>query len=142
VAYCKIEVEGNVGNDPELRYTADGTAVCSFSLACNKSKPDGKGGWIDEGTTWFRVTTWREAAERTAEWVRKGCHLFVIGRFTSRTWESQEGEKRTSLDVNADVILNLSKKTANESSEPVRSEPSSASSESADQGFDLDDLPF
>ena len=72
MAFCKIMFIGNLGRDPEMRYTPNGRPVTQFSVAVSHSKPDGQGGWVDEGTDWFRVSVFGDRAERAAEQLRKG----------------------------------------------------------------------
>ena len=98
---------GNLGRDPEMRYTPNGRPVTQFSVAVSHSKPDGQGGWVDEGTDWFRVSVFGDRAERAAEQLRKGNRVFVEGRFKTREFEGQDGQKRTSLDVTADNVISL-----------------------------------
>ncbi len=94
---------GNLGSDAELRYTADGTPVASFSLAVNRkwTKEDGSHG---EETTWFRVTVWRKTAESLTPYLKKGRQVMVIGRVAGRAYTAADGSPRASLDVTADTI--------------------------------------
>ena len=107
MAFCKIMFIGNLGRDPEMRYTPNGKPVTQFSVAVSHSKPDGQGGWVDEGTDWFRVSVFGDRAERAAEQLRKGNRVFVEGRFKTREFEGKDGQKRTSLDVIADNVISL-----------------------------------
>lgn len=94
---------GNLGGDSELRYTADGTPVASFSLAVNRkwTKEDGSHG---EETTWFRVTAWRKLAESLNPYLKKGGKVMVIGRVSARGYTGADGSPRASLEVTADTI--------------------------------------
>ncbi len=94
---------GNLGSDPELRYTADGTPVTSFSVAVNRrwTKEDGSHG---EETTWFRVSAWRRQAEVAAQYLKKGRQVMVVGRVSARAYTGTDGQLRASLDVTADNI--------------------------------------
>lgn len=94
---------GNLGNDPELRYTADGTPVTSFSVAVNRrwTKEDGSHG---EETTWFRVSAWRRLAETSAQYLKKGRQVMVVGRVSARGYAGADGQPRASLEVTADTI--------------------------------------
>ncbi len=107
MAFAKVMIIGNLGRDPEMRYTPNGRPVTEFSVAVSHSKPDGSGGWVDEGTDWFRVTVWGDRAERTAEQFRKGNKVFVEGRFRTREYEAKDGQKRTSLEITADNVISL-----------------------------------
>jgi single-strand DNA-binding protein len=110
MAFCKIMLIGNLGRDPEMRYTPSGRPVTQFSVAVSNSKPDGQGGWVDEGTDWYRVSVFGDRAERAAEQLRKGNRVFVEGRFKTREFEGNDGQKRTSLDVTADNVISLDRK--------------------------------
>jgi len=94
---------GNLGNDPELRYTADGTPVANFSLAVSRkwTKDDGSPA---EETTWFRVSVWRKQAEAVNQYLRKGRQAMVIGRVSARAYTAADGSLRASLDVVADTV--------------------------------------
>ena len=107
MAFAKLMIIGNLGRDPEMRYTPNGRPVTEFSVAVGHSKPDGSGGWVDEGTDWFRVTVWGDRAERTAEQFRKGNKVFVEGRFRTREYEAKDGQKRVSLEITADNVISL-----------------------------------
>jgi len=98
---------GNLGSDPELRYTADGTPVASFSVAVNRrwTKEDGGHG---EETTWFRVSAWRRLAETASQYLKKGSKVMVVGRVSARGYTGTDGSPRASLDVTAENIKFLS----------------------------------
>ncbi len=98
---------GNLGSDPELRYTADGTPVTHFSVAVNRrwTKEDGSQG--DE-TTWFRVTVWRKQAETVNQYLKKGSKVMVVGRVAGRGYTAADGSPRASLEVTAENIKFLS----------------------------------
>src|SRR6188508_364764 len=87
MAFSKAMIIGNLGRDPEMRYTPSGRPVTEFSVAVNQStKNQQTGEWV-EATDWFRVTVWGDRAERTAEQFRKGNRVFVEGRFRTRGYE-------------------------------------------------------
>jgi len=102
----KITLIGNVGSDPEMRYTPNGKAVTSFRMATNYrySGPDGE---RREETEWFRVSVWGKQAESCNQFLSKGRRVYVEGRLRSRNWEGQDGQMRTSLEVTADRVLFL-----------------------------------
>jgi single-strand DNA-binding protein len=107
VAFSKVMIIGNLGRDPEMRYTPNGRPVTEFSVAVNQStKNQQTGEWV-EATDWFRVTVWGDRAERTAEQVRKGNRVFVEGRFRTREYEARDGQKRISLEITADNVISL-----------------------------------
>jgi single-strand DNA-binding protein len=106
-SFSKVMIIGNLGRDPEMRYTPNGRPVTEFSVAVNQStKNQQTGDWV-EATDWFRVTVWGDRAERTAEQLRKGHRVFVEGRFRTREYETRDGVKRISLEVTADSVVSL-----------------------------------
>ncbi len=107
MAFCKIMFIGNLGRDPEMRYMPSGKPVTQFSVAVSHSKPDGQGGWVDEGTDWYRVSVFGDRAERAAEQFRKGMKVFVEGRLKTSEYMSKDNEKRFSLDVAADNVISM-----------------------------------
>ena len=110
MAFCKVMIIGNLGRDPEMRYTPSGQAVTQFTVAVNQStKNQQTGEWVEE-TDWFRVSVFGDRAERAAEQLRKGNQVFVEGRFQTRECEDKDGQKRTSLDVTADNVISLEKR--------------------------------
>lgn len=114
MALCKVMIIGNLGADPEMRYTPSGRPVTQFNVAVNQStKNQQTGEWIEE-TDWFRVSIWGDRAERAAEQFRKGNKVFVEGRFKTREFEGRDGQKRTSLEITADSLVNLEKRTREE----------------------------
>lgn len=99
MSFNKIILVGNLGKDPELRYTPDGTAVCSFSLATNeKRKIDGESQTI---TTWFKITLWRHQAETAAKYLTKGRQVYIEGRLHIEEWIDRDEKNRYTLDVQA-----------------------------------------
>jgi single-strand DNA-binding protein len=105
---------GNLGADPEMRYTPNGRPVTQFNVAVNQStKNQQTGEWV-EATDWFRVSVWGDRAERAAETLRKGNKVFVEGRFKTREFEGRDGQKRTSLEITADSVVNLEKRPREE----------------------------
>jgi single-strand DNA-binding protein len=102
----KVILVGNLGSDPEMRYTPNGKAVTSFRMATNRryTTPDGES---REETDWFRVSVWGKQAEQCNQFLSKGRQVYVEGRLHARNWEGQDGQMRTSLDVTADRVLFL-----------------------------------
>ena len=94
-----ISVVGNVTRDPELRFTQGGMAVASFGLAWNKRKQDG-----EDEVSFFDVTCWRSLAENVAESITKGTRVVVQGTLSQRSWENQEGERRSKVEIVADEV--------------------------------------
>ena len=94
-----IQIVGNLGRDPELRYTPQGTAVCSFSMATNE-KDTVKGEQVDV-TTWFDVTLFGKQAEVASRYLEKGKQVFIQGSFRSEQWTDREGKSRVTNKVKA-----------------------------------------
>src|SRR5256885_3887131 len=113
MSLCKITLIGNLGRDPEMRYTPDGRPVTQFSVAVNRSTKNQAGEWLEE-TEWFRITVWGNQAERTAENLKKGSRIYVEGRFRTREWEAPDVQKRTALEVTADNVINLERRPREE----------------------------
>ncbi|MGZ6338820.1 MAG: single-stranded DNA-binding protein [Candidatus Limnocylindrales bacterium] len=148
MSLCKMLLIGNLGRDPEMRYTPSGRPVTQFTLAVNRNTKNQAGEW-QEQTEWFRVTAWGQLAERTAEQLRKGSKVFVEGRFQSREWEAQDGQKRTALEVTADAVLSLDRRQREEDGGEAGSTPRptttarpAAAGPAPDESSDMDDLPF
>ena len=118
----KITLIGNVGSDPEMRYTPNGKAVTSFRMATNYrySSPDGE---RREETEWFRVSVWGKQAESCNQFLSKGRRVYVEGRLRSRNWEGQDGQMRTSLEVSANRVIFLDRTTPGSLPEEGELEP-------------------
>lgn len=102
--YQQITLIGNLGNDPEMRYTPNGVPVTSFSLAVNK-RWTSQEGQAQEKTLWFRVTAWRKLAETASQYLTKGRQVLVVGELEEpRTFTDKNGVVRVSLDVTANEI--------------------------------------
>src|SRR5215210_3659816 len=147
MALCKVMIIGNLGADPEMRYTPNGRPVTQFNVAVNQStKNQQTGEWV-EATDWFRVSVWGDRAERAAENLRKGSRVLVDGRFRTREYETKDGRKGISLEITADTVLGLDRReTAGEGS--FAGAPAGVGTAPAGNrggGFDdaeIDDLPF
>jgi single-strand DNA-binding protein len=105
----KVILVGNLGSDPEMRYTPNGKAVTSFSVATNRRYTT-SGGESKEETDWFRVSVWGKQAEQCNQFLSKGKQVYVEGRLHARSWEGQDGQTRTSLEVNAERVLFLGRR--------------------------------
>lgn len=97
-----ITVVGNVTRDPELRYLQTGTALVNMGLAVNRRYM--KNGEWEEDTSFFDIVAWRDLADNVAESVSKGDRIIVTGRLEQRSWETQDGEKRSKVEIVADEI--------------------------------------
>jgi len=103
MSFNKIIIVGNLGRDPELRYTAQGTPVCSFSVATNERRKD-KSGEQQDITTWFKVTVWGRQAETVSQYLTKGRRVYLEGRLHVEEYTDREGKQRYSLEVNASDV--------------------------------------
>ena len=121
---------GNLGKDPEMRYTPSGKPVTTFSVAVSRKFTNAEGEQREE-TEWFRVTAWNKLAETCNEFLSKGRKVFVEGRLQTRTWEGQDGQKRTSVEIVASEMVLIDK-------------PKTATLEDmgGEQDMEAEDLPF
>jgi len=100
-----ITVVGNITDDPELRFTPSGAAVANFTVASTPRTMNRQTNeWEDGEALFLRCSIWRQAAENVAESLQKGARVIVQGRLKARTWETREGEKRTSFELDVDEI--------------------------------------
>ena len=101
----KVQIIGNLGRDPELRFTQDGTPVANFSVAVNESWRS-RDGEQRERTEWFRIVAWRHLAEIANQYLRRGRQVFIEGSLQTRQWQDREGNDRTSTElVVRDMIM-------------------------------------
>lgn len=107
----KVMLIGNVGTDPEMRYTANGSAVTTFRLACNRNYT-GSDGERKEETEWFSVVTWNKLAETCSQFLQKGRRAYVEGRLQTRSWEGPDGQRRYRTEVIANTVLFLDRAQA------------------------------
>jgi single-strand DNA-binding protein len=99
-----VTLVGNVTRDPELRYTSGGAANVSFGLAVNRRWQNRQTQEWEERVSFFNIVCWREMAENVAESLAKGSRVVVTGRLEQRSWETENGDKRSVVEVNADEI--------------------------------------
>jgi len=143
----KVILIGNLGADPEVRYTPNGTPVATFTLATNER-------WVtrnnEEGkrTEWHRVVAWGKLAERCKEFLVKGKQVYIEGRIQTRSWEDQEGQKRYRTEVVASNMLLLGRADesvrGDEVAEPAAGPPQQegAPNVASELNPEDDDLPF
>ena len=129
----KVMLIGNLGKDPELKYTASGVAVCTFSMATAESWKDAEGNQ-QERTEWHNIVAWKKLAEICGEWLKKGKRVYIEGRIQTRSYE-KDNVKRYVTEIVADQMLMLDSAKPKEetaaSAEPARAIPDKE-----------DDLPF
>jgi len=99
----KVILIGNLGRDPELRYTQGGQAVANFTLATTENWTN-KGGEREERTEWHRIVAWGRTAELCAQYLAKGRTVYIEGRLQTREWENKEGQKQRTTEINAQTI--------------------------------------
>jgi single-strand DNA-binding protein len=132
---CKATLIGNLGGDPEMRYTPTGRPFTSFSVACNRTYT--QEGERREETEWFRVTAWGRLAEVCSQYLSKGSRVYVEGRLSTRSWEGADGQKRFSVDVNANEMQILDSRQRGDGGAG-----SPMGSMVTDDVGDLDSIPF
>jgi single-strand DNA-binding protein len=98
-----VSLVGNLTDDPEVRFTPQGTSVASFRLAVTPRVKDGEG-WKDGDTSFFRVNAWRDLGEHVTDSLSKGDRALVLGRLKTRSWETPEGERRSVVEVEAEEV--------------------------------------
>ncbi len=154
----KMMIIGNLGADPELRYTPSGKAVTNLRVAVNSNRRGPDGEWVEE-TLWLRVEVWDQAAERAAEQLRKGNKVYAEGELRAREYEGNDGQKRTSLELRFARVVNLERRSRDEGegagggfgespsgaggTPPAARPRGAAPGPAGDEPFvDVDDIPF
>jgi single-strand DNA-binding protein len=135
---------GNLGKDPEIRYTPSGTAVANFSIATSESWADKESGEKRERTEWHRIVAWGKLAEICGEYLTKGKQVYIEGRIQTRSWEDNDGVKRYTTEIIINQMLMLGTRGSSDSDQP-RTQPASDlpnRPESSHQGPYDDDIPF
>ena len=135
----KIIVIGNLGRDPEMRYTASGQSVTSFSIASNRRYTTASGEQRDE-TEWFNVNAWGRFSELCNQYLSRGRQVYVEGRLSSRTYEARDGQTRFVNEINLTDIQFLGGSGPGEDRAPFTQD--SSLGDSAPPLDDVDDLPF
>lgn len=101
---CTITLVGNLTRDPEIRYTTNGNANARLGLAVNYRKKNRDTNEWEDNPSFFNIVAWGELAEHVADTVTKGHRVVVVGRLEQRTWETDEGEKRSVVEIIADEV--------------------------------------
>lgn len=128
---CKATIIGNLGGDPEMRYTPAGRPFTTFNVACNRNYTTPEGERREE-TEWFRVTAWARLAELCSQFLSKGRRVYIEGRLSSRSWEAADGQKRFSLEINANEMIIIDTRPRGDGHE----------SHVGEEANDLDSVPF
>ena len=124
----RVEIIGNLGSDPEMRYTANGTAVTTFRVAVNRTSMSPEGDRREE-TEWFSVVTWNKLAELVQAHLTKGRKVYVEGRQSTRSWDGPDGQKRYRTELVANQVIFLDR-------------PAGATMPDMGGDMEPDDLPF
>jgi len=141
-----VTLVGNLTRDPELRQTPNGTSVCQLGVAVNSSYKDASGQWVEK-PNYFDVVVWGPQGENCARYLTKGRQIAVDGRLDQRSWEAQDGSKRSKVEIHADVVMFIGGQGA-ETREPSfrgggQPAPGAAPQDDfRDIDFGGDDIPF
>ena len=130
----KVMIIGNVGSDPEMRFTPNGNPVTSFRVATNRvyTTPEGE---RKQETDWFTVVTWNKLAEQCNQFLSKGRLVYVEGRLHNRSWEGQDGQKRFRTEIIANRVTFLDRQAASSLNDDKGEEPETVE-------IEPDDIPF
>ena len=138
----KVILVGNLGRDPEIRYTRDGTAVANLNLATTETWNDANG-QRQERTEWHRVVAWGKLAEIAKEYLGKGRQVYIEGRLQTRSWDDKEGNKRYTTEIKADQLVMLGGRgDGGGSREPAPPEPPAADVGQEPFHATNEDVPF
>ena len=138
----KVILIGNLGRDPELRYTQSGQAVANFTLATTENWTD-KSGEKVERTEWHRIVAWGRTGELCAQYLAKGRSVYIEGRIQTREYEDRDGNKRSTTEINAQTVQFLGGPRGEGSgSGPRSSGPSSEPEPGSGPPAPGDDIPF
>jgi single-strand DNA-binding protein len=137
VSVNRIIIIGNLGSDPEMRFTPNGRPVTSFSVATNRRYTTSEGERREE-TEWFTVVTWGRLAEQCNQYLTKGRLVYVEGRLRSHTWEGQDGQRRSRNEIVADRVSFLDRQSV----APLPEDKEEKVEESATDELEPDDIPF
>ncbi|MFH1355767.1 MAG: single-stranded DNA-binding protein [bacterium] len=142
----KAIIVGNLGQDPDIRYTPGGQAVANFSVATTEKWTNKQTGNLDEKTEWHRVVVWGKLAELCREYLHKGRSIYVEGRIQTRTWDDKDGNKRYTTEIVAQQVQFLGRRDETHTPAPqgqTTQTTQSTSQESGPPPFDSeDDIPF
>ncbi|MBI4535288.1 MAG: single-stranded DNA-binding protein [Ignavibacteriae bacterium] len=138
----KVMLIGNLGKDPELRYTTSGVAVATFTLATNESWKDQDGN-LQEKTEWHNIVAWKKLAEICGEWLKKGKKVYIEGRIQTRSYEDKNtGTKRYFTEIVADNMLMLDGKGSAQQADTTSSSSASTLDSPLPPVEKEEDLPF
>ena len=144
MSFNRIILIGNLGRDPELRYTAQGTPVCSFSMATNERRKD-RNGEMQDHTTWFRITLWNRLAETASQYLQKGKQVYIEGRLRVEEYIDRDGKPRHSLEVfgtDMQFIGSRGDDTMNERAASARASGGGGGAPDTQADLSDEDIPF
>ena len=136
----KMTLIGNVGTDPEMRYTPNGNPVTSFTVATNRRYTTAEGEQREE-TEWFTVSAWNRLGETINQYLTKGRRVYVEGRLKSSTWTGNDGETRFRNEITANQILMLDRERSTED-EPNTQNQRETGTSAPETGGNVEDLPW
>lgn len=143
----KVTLIGNLGQDPELRYTGSGTAVCNLRIATNESYKDASGQLVDK-TEWHSVVAWARLAEICGEYLKKGSQVYIEGSLQTRSYDDKDGVTKYVTEIKAREMMMLSGRGGDgaggyEPAAPGKRKPQATAGREDDYSFEPDDeLPF
>jgi single-strand DNA-binding protein len=135
----KVILVGNLGRDPEVRYTTSGTPVANFTMATTDRWNDPSSGERKERTEWHRIVVWGKQAEIVGEYLRKGRQVYVEGALQTREWTDREGNKRYTTEVKAQRVQMLGRRPDGDVAQGAQGAQAVAE---PDPQFEDDDIPF
>lgn len=140
----KVMLIGRLGQEPEAKYTPNGTAVSNFSIATSEKWKDKASGEWNEKTEWHKVVSWNKQAEFCNQYLKKGSLVYIEGKLVTRSWDDKEGQKRYMTEVVANTVQLLDKKESNEESPQTDfvAQAKDTFNISANNSFAQDDIPF
>lgn len=143
MSFNKIILVGNLGRDPELRYTPQGTPVCNFTMATNERRKD-RSGEPQDVTTWFRIAVWGRQAETAAQYLTKGRPVYVEGRLRVEEWTDKDSRQRYTLEVNATDVQFIGGRADESAPAPTRGATPAHPPSDDQESHDIrdDDIPF
>lgn len=150
----KVIILGRLGQDPEIKYTPSGAAVCNFSLATSETWNDKNSGQKQERTEWHRIVVWGKLAELCNQYLSKGRQAFVEGKLQTRAWDDKNGQKRYTTEINATTVQFIGGASTgasnNDYNQSAPSQGNNNNSNNNNNGYDIstdasfasDDIPF
>lgn len=137
----RAEIIGNVGKDPEVRYTTSGEAIANLTIATSSKWKDKQTGELKEQTEWHKVVLYKRLAEIASEYVTKGSKVYIDGNLTTRKWTDKDGIERYTTEIRGNNLILLGGRTGEGRQQEGRAAPKAAPAASGYDDMD-DDIPF